>query len=98
MVEKCSGNEFLFSSLFILFFFLPASTVEVSNCTHGDVRLTGVVKSVGGRVEICMHGVWGAVCDDAWDTRDANVVCGQLGFFPFGKQIRCTVTTGQCAG
>ena len=65
-------------------FFVLASTVEFSNCTHGAIRLAGVVKSVSGRVEICIHGVWGVVCDDGWDTQDANVACGQLGYFPFG--------------
>ena len=35
-----------------------------------------------GRVEICVHNVWGSVCDDGWNRADANVACGQLGYFP----------------
>ena len=33
-----------------------------------------------GRVEVCIHGVWGTVCHYNWDNNDARVVCRQLGY------------------
>ncbi|XP_064384592.1 deleted in malignant brain tumors 1 protein-like isoform X4 [Halichondria panicea] len=38
-----------------------------------------------GRVEVCVDGVYGTICQDGnWGNNDASVVCSQLGFSPYG--------------
>ena len=45
------------------------------------IRLTGSNITSEGRVEVYHSRLWGTVCDDGWDLNDANVVCGELGFY-----------------
>ena len=56
----------------------------ISGCTNNTIRLVGGESISEGRVEICLNGVWGMVCNDSWDFRDARVVCRQLGLLYTG--------------
>ncbi|KAK3711285.1 hypothetical protein QZH41_015006 [Actinostola sp. cb2023] len=43
-----------------------------------NIRLAGTNETKFGRVEVKYKGVWGTVCDDSFDDKDADVACRQL--------------------
>ena len=51
------------------------------------MRLVGGHSNAEGRVEICVDGDWGTVCDDHWSLEEAAVTCSQLGFSNTGTII-----------
>ncbi|KAG7466210.1 hypothetical protein MATL_G00162410 [Megalops atlanticus] len=78
---------------------------------NGVLRLAGDEEGRNdrGRVEIYINGEWGTVCDDLWNTKNAAVVCQQLGFryalkaskhaeFGEGKHLKILLDDVQCEG
>ena len=56
------------------------------NCSHGSVRLMDGTEPFIGRVELCINGIWGTVCNRGWRTIDARVACRQVNY-PGGGQL-----------
>ena len=70
---------------------LPACLGDTCNCTNGDIRLVGGPSSREGRVELCLNGMWGTICDSFWNNQDAVVVCRQLGYSQTGENCICII-------
>ena len=83
-----SSSFLLFSlSLSLLSSLLSSLPLSLVVCHDGDLRLVGGTTPDQGRLEVCMGEVWGTVCDDSFGVVDANVVCRQLNYSSFSKQI-----------
>ena len=55
--------------------------------SHGQIRIVDGNGPNLGRLEICINGDWGTVCDDMWSHTNAQVVCRQLGYSTDGDLL-----------
>ncbi|CAJ1059209.1 deleted in malignant brain tumors 1 protein-like [Xyrichtys novacula] len=67
---KQRNRVLMYRACLLLAFSSPAAGFQV--------RLSGSKSSCSGRVEVFINDTWGTVCDDGWDSREAEVVCRQL--------------------
>ena len=79
---RCQGNSksiIYYCLSIILLLYLNEGTLML-NCTHGDIRLESGRNDREGTLRVCIGDIWSTVCNYGWDSRDAAVVCQQLGF------------------
>ena len=68
------------------------SIMHAGNCSDGAIRLMNGRDQYEGRVEVCFSGLWGTVCDNHWDTTEAEVVCTQLGLLDSKRKSVVVIT------
>lgn len=64
----------------------------LETCITGSVQLVSDShlyrgSDLSGRVEICIGGRYGTICDNSWSYKEASVVCRQLGYSPNGMRL-----------
>ena len=91
-LEECSYN---YESVYDDYYFMYAvvgvicqgNTTSETECSSGDLHFVGGESESEGRVEVCVDGFWGTVCDQNWSQREAMTVCRQAGLPSSGTYV-----------
>ena len=79
--QSCHPYAIAMYILQLCIVFNAERAVKESNCSDGELRLSGVALTNQGRLEVCVNGAWGSVCDSqgVFTSDEAKVACKQLG-------------------
>lgn len=66
--------------MFALYCIIIDQSTLPGSCVNGTVRLRDGMNPLEGRLEICINNAWGTVCQDAFTSDEARIVCSNLGF------------------
>ena len=73
-------NQFYSDINIYISIILDTTRIWDSNPYPGMVRLQQGDYVNQGRVEVYCNGQWGTICDNYFDSYDANAICRQLGY------------------
>ena len=83
MSIACGATVRYLNNIFLLF-----CTLDTGSCSNdGEIRLVNGLIEQEGRAEICLNGIWGAICQTGWSRSDASVFCKGLGYYGQGMHI-----------
>ena len=91
-LEQCSKNTLSpsatsYYSSPVVSVICQGNTTSQPDCSSRDLHLVDGERESEDRVEVCVEGFWGTVCDSGWDQREACVVCSQIGFGERGRNV-----------
>jgi len=67
--------------------------IRCGESTHGPEAVDGQLRIIGyqgpheGQLQVFHEGVWGAICDDFFDSDAAEVACREMGYTNGGSQL-----------
>ena len=69
---------------------------STSACSTGELRLVNGDGNSNGRVETCLGGIWGTICNIGWDDEDAASICQSLGYSSGGACVHVLKLVHAC--